>query len=78
MDPIEVTTRFDRQGNVLPLRFNWRERDYKVISVGRVWQDETGWHILVMAPGDHVNELVFSVLEMRWYMGRFGLDQEAA
>jgi len=77
MEAIEVTTRFDLQGNVIPLSFTWQEREYKVISVGRDWQDETTRHILVMVPGDQVYELVFSALEMRWYMERFGLDRKS-
>ena len=76
MEALEVIARFDRQGKTTPLNFIWRGREYPVISVGRGWQDEAGQHILVMAPGERVFELVFSASDMRWFMGRFGLDQK--
>ena len=75
MEAVEVTTRFDRQGRIIPLSFIWRGREYTVLSVGRGWQDEAGQHLLVMVPGERVYELVFSTTELRWYMGRFGLDR---
>lgn len=78
MESIEITTSFDQKGNIKPLRFTWREREYRSISVGRSWQDETGRHILVMAPGNQVYELVYSASEMRWYLAGIGLDQKAA
>lgn len=71
MEPIEVTTRYNHHGEIIPPSFIWRGREYKVISVGRVWQDEAGHHILVMVPDEKVYELIYSSKELRWYLGNF-------
>jgi len=78
MEPIEVTTRYNQQGDIIPPSFIWRDREYSVISVGRVWQDEVGHHILVMVPDEKVYELIYSPKELRWYMGQLGVDRNLA
>lgn len=71
MEPIEVTARFDSQGKIIPVSFVWQETTYPVASTGRRWEDGDSLHILVMAPGDQVYELVFVRAVSRWYLGRF-------
>ena len=68
MELIEVVARFDLQGKITPLRFTWQGQKYAVAATGRRWQDEAGLHILVMAPGEHVYELVYVAGEARWYL----------
>lgn len=75
MDSIEVTARFDAEGKITPLSFTWRGREYPVDSTGRRWEDEAGLHILVMAPGERVYELVFAPAARRWFLGLFGRDR---
>jgi hypothetical protein len=59
MEPLEVTARFDVDGNVTPLSFTWKSSKYTVESTGRHWRDESGMHILIMAMGERVFELLF-------------------
>ena len=65
---VDVTARWDTQGEITPLSFIWQARDYPVVSIGRRWQDEAGQHILCMAPGDQIFELVFLAAQGRWFM----------
>ena len=78
MDPIEVTARFDEEGKITPLSFRWQGSLYTVQSTGRRWEDGEGVHILAMAPGDQVVELVYAPAYHRWYMGKFGAPYRAA
>lgn len=78
MEPIEVIARYESgqagiAGKITPLRFTWRGHIYPVTSTGRRWQDETSYHILVMAPGpvpggEQVYELVFALERVCWYL----------
>jgi hypothetical protein len=68
MNAIEVTAKFDLQGDASPISFTWQGTDYLVDSIGRRWRDEAGQHILVMVPGGRVFELVFNSSEGRWYL----------
>src|SRR5512136_2149649 len=60
MDPIEITVRFDPQGQVTPLRFTWKGRRFLVESTGRQWTGADGQHILVMTGSGAMFELVFA------------------
>ena len=68
MDPIEVKARFDLSGKVTPLSFTWQGREYLVEGTGRRWQAQDGLHLLVMAAGEKVFELVYIALEGRWFI----------
>lgn len=68
MQPVEVTARFDARGELAPLQVVQAGRAWRVESIGRRWEDETGRHILVMLPGARVVELVYRPAELRWYM----------
>jgi hypothetical protein len=78
MDPIEVTVRFDSQGQITPLRFTWKGRSYLVESTGRHWSGADGQHILVMTVSGDMFELVFTPGEGRWYLGQTALNRTAA
>ena len=65
---VEVTARWDTQGEITPLSFTWQGSTYTVVSIGRRWRDEAGKHILCMAPGDQVYELVFQAVQEHWIM----------
>ena len=77
MQAIEVTASFAPDGKITPLRFRWRGGLYAVESAGRRWQEDDGCHILVMAAGGQMFELLFSGLESRWYLVRSGPDHWA-
>jgi hypothetical protein len=78
MEPIEVTVRFDPQGQIYPLRFTWKGRSYLVESTGRRWHGAHGQHILVMTGSGELFELVFSPSEGRWYLSQAAPTRTAA
>jgi hypothetical protein len=69
MQPVEVTARFDKEGKITPLRFNWKGSDYLVESTGRRWEAQDGRHTLVMVPGGRIFELIYTPMEGRWFLG---------
>ena len=70
MQPIEVTAHFAADGKATPLRFTWKGSVYVIESTGRRWQAEDGQHILVMATGGRMFELLFVCGTGRWYLAR--------
>jgi hypothetical protein len=70
VEPIEVTARFNPQGEITPLSFVWRGHTYNVESTGRRWQGKDGVYVLVMVPGDQVYRLLFQPEEVRWKLIR--------
>jgi hypothetical protein len=77
MEAIEVTARFTSDGTLQPEHFKWRERTYQIESIGRRWEKNNAHHILVMASGEQVFELVFMRLEGRWYLSTTGKNRAA-
>jgi hypothetical protein len=72
MDEIEVTARFDAQGVIIPLDFEWRGRTYKVDSIGRSWNAKDGYHILVMDRRNQAFHLIFKPGTIKWYLLKGG------
>ncbi len=68
MEAVEVTARFQMDGQIVPTQFVWRGQKYKVNQVGRNWQDPVGQHFLVMIALERVVELLFLPLEGYWYL----------
>ncbi len=68
MEPIEVTARFDKSGKVWPIRIVWGDREIQVESAGRRWEQGGEQHILVMALGGKVFELVFRNAAATWWI----------
>jgi hypothetical protein len=68
MEPVEVTVRYDVKGKAYPEQFVWKRQPYQVTSTGRRWQDEAGWHVLVMTAQARTYELVFDPPALRWYL----------
>ncbi len=78
MEPIEVTARFDAQGQITPLRFTWKGRSYLVESTGRRWTDPVGQHLLVMAVSGAMFQLLYTPGENRWYLEEAAPTRTAA
>ena len=78
MDAIEVTARFDLQGDIHPISFTCQGKTYQITSTGRHWQDEQGKHILVMIPGERVVELVFDPTRGLWFLNPTGPERGLA
>jgi hypothetical protein len=72
MEPIEVNARFELDGKVTPLRFKWKGQDYQVEGTGRRWQAQDGLHLLVMAAGERVFELLFIPKDGQWFIKPVG------
>ena len=72
MEKIEVTARFGMQGQIIPLSFVWKGRAYRPESIGRSWQAEDGFHILVMDHRNQAFHLLFIYDTMSWYLLRGG------
>jgi hypothetical protein len=78
MDFIGVAAQFSPDGKITPLSFTWQGRDYPVESIGRSWQDATGWHFLVIVPGAHIYELVLDLTAGRWGLEHVGSKHQTA
>jgi len=76
MEPIEVTARFDEQGEITPLHFTWQGVVHRLESTGRRWTDEAGQHILVMDMSGRIYELSFKSGEGRWFIGQGESDHK--
>lgn len=64
--PTRVEVSFDEQGRPRVRRFSWEGKMLPVTSVGRNWMDEDGRHLLVMAAGERIFELLLERSELRW------------
>ena len=63
---IEVEMQMDTAGMVRPLSFRYRGQRIRVVSYGRQWETDGGWHYLVMDRQNRVYELAYDRVEDRW------------
>lgn len=68
LEPTEVAARWDPSGKFLPRQFSWQGERVMVESTGRNWEDENGWHVLCMAAGGQVYELIFRLNPAGWWV----------
>ena len=68
MEAIDLTARFDETGKIHPLSLRWQGREYRVETAGRRWQAEDGLHILLITSTGQAFEVLFHVVEGRWYL----------
>ena len=64
----EVEARFGEDGRVTVLSFTWHGRKRPVVSQGRQWGADDGFHYLVMTTGEQIVELVFVPLNGLWHI----------
>jgi PncC family amidohydrolase len=73
---VNVEARFDKEGRLTPLAFEWQGRSTPITSLGRTWStQERGKvfeHYLVSTPGETVAELIFESGTRRWLVARRG------
>jgi hypothetical protein len=67
-DATEVEARFGEDGRITILSFTWRGRKRPVLSHGRQWGAEDGFHFLVMTTGEQIVELVYVPLSSLWHV----------
>lgn len=70
MEKIEVTTRFAREGNLVPLEFSLEDENCPILNIGRQWETGDGRHILVMDYTDRTHHLFFQLTDLCWYLVR--------
>lgn len=68
LEPVQVTAVWQPKRGFLPGEFIWRGQTYAVEDTGRAWEDDTGLHILCMAVGGNVFELIFCLHPAGWQM----------
>lgn len=67
---IPVEARFETDGTLIPLVFEWQGQRHTVESLGRRWEENGAHHFLVMVSGDQVFELVYLQGENQWELVR--------
>jgi hypothetical protein len=67
MKPIGVACRFAEDGAVQVERVLWYGR-WQRVSQGRQWLDANGRHVLIMLPGEVVQELLLQASSLRWWL----------
>ncbi len=76
-DPIEVIALF-RGGKMRPLKFRWRNREYKVERVNGGWMTDEGrcrfYHYSVMSDGPDVYEISYNSEKFHWLIDRVCLE----
>jgi hypothetical protein len=70
MEKIEITTRFSRDGKLIPLEFSLGEITIGILNIGRQWETEKGKHILVMDAQHNTYHLFFELADLSWYLIR--------
>ena len=70
MERIEITTRFTRDGSLIPIDFRLGEKTIQILNIGRSWESEAGQHILVMDYQENTYHLFFQLSNLSWYLIR--------
>lgn len=68
MKKINITTRFKRNGALIPIEFILEDNSVQVLDVGRQWETKDGKHILVMDSQGHTHHLFFQSRDLGWYL----------
>ncbi|MCJ7717260.1 MAG: hypothetical protein MUO54_12180 [Anaerolineales bacterium] len=70
MEKIEITTKFKRDGSLIPIEFLIENQSIQILDVGRQWETEDGKHILVKDFQDQTYHLFFQLQDLSWYLVR--------
>ena len=70
MEKIETTTRFRRDGSLIPIEFIIEDKPIQILDVGRRWETDDGIHILVMDFMQQTYHLFFQIKDLSWYLVR--------
>ena len=68
MEKIEVTTRFRRDGSLIPIEFIIKDKPIQILDIGRQWETDDGIHILVMDFRQQTYHLFFQIQDLSWYL----------
>ena len=70
MERIEITTRFTRDGSLVPIDFTINDQTIQILNIGRRWETDDGQHILVMDARENTYHLFFQLSDLSWYQVR--------
>ena len=70
MEQIDITTRFSKDGKLIPLEFTVGIEKIDILNTGRQWDTDAGKHVLVMDAQENTYHLFFSLADMSWYLIR--------
>jgi hypothetical protein len=65
MTRIRVECIFERDGRVRVRRIEF-DGEWRQVAQGRQWSDDMGRHVLVMLPGEQIEELVLLAADLTW------------
>jgi hypothetical protein len=68
MEKIEITTKFKRDGSLIPIEFIIDNKPIRILDVGRQWESDEGKHILVMDFQSQTYHLFFQFQDLSWYL----------
>ena len=68
MEKIELTTKFTRDGKLIPIEFIINDLRIQVLDVGRNWDSDGGKHLLVMDTQNQTHHLYFQLEDLSWYL----------
>jgi len=76
-EPIEVVTHF-KAGKIIPLRFLWNNRTYKVKTIHQQWSERLGTslqiHFSIHTDDQNWVELIFDNADLTWQLARVYLE----
>ncbi len=76
-EPIEVITYF-QNGKIIPLKFRWNGRVYKIKQVTGHWRESHGYaqqhHFSVQVDGSDCFELLFNNADFSWQLARVCME----
>jgi hypothetical protein len=70
MEKIEITTKFKRDGSLIPIEFIINNDPVWILDIGRQWESDDGKHILVMDFQGQTYHLFFQLQDFSWYLVR--------
>lgn len=76
-EPIEVIVLF-QQGQIIPLKFRWNGRVYKIKQLNGCWKENQGYgrqyHFSAQVDGSDCFELLFDSSDFSWQLARVCLE----
>ena len=73
-ESIAVEARFEANGTLRPIAFEWKGQRFFIESHGRRWEENGSQHFLVMVQGKQVFEIAFLQGEDQWQLLRSPQD----
>ena len=73
-EPIAVEARFEANGTLRPIAFEWKGQRFIIENHGRRWEENGTQHFLVMVQGEQVFEIAFLQGENQWQLLRSPQD----